>query len=337
MTHLAIGDFVYQRAFLHAFKQRHPNLQLDIWIDDCRTRSKSWHVGRNCTLVQWLASEDYIQQIYPIASSAQHRGKLLSDARACHYDLIIFNASQRAEQYAKFARQIGPDAFIIGTKPNHFSLRSWWYFRQINKYYLDLPNAPTKHISQHYQDRFHALLGIKVDEKQRLYPITIPREFQDKADKFLTKSSHQIQRTIFINHLSTTIKRDYSWEKLRALLLGLADIHPLSQFIVNTPPAQYAQVCQQLKEDDALRTLDISPFTATHFFELPAIINASDLIITVETAIMHIASSLHKKQIVLMRESAKAWAPLGEAYILYGGRRVDSIEVSDVLRVAAQI
>ncbi|MGB2102628.1 MAG: hypothetical protein ACPHTF_02860 [Porticoccaceae bacterium] len=52
MTHLALGDYLYQGPFLKALALSQPNIQLDIWIDDCRQKKKSWHTGRSQSLVQ---------------------------------------------------------------------------------------------------------------------------------------------------------------------------------------------------------------------------------------------------------------------------------------------
>ena len=40
MSHLALGDFVYHGALLKAIKQAYPNLEIDIWMDDCRDKKK---------------------------------------------------------------------------------------------------------------------------------------------------------------------------------------------------------------------------------------------------------------------------------------------------------
>ncbi|GAB3038928.1 glycosyltransferase family 9 protein [Bowmanella dokdonensis] len=337
MTHLAIGDFVYQRAFLHALKQSYPTLQLDIWIDDCRKRKKSWHAGRNQTLIQWLESEDYIENIYPIASSQQDRESIISTANAKGYDLIVFNATQRAEQYAKYARKIGPKAFIVGTRSQSNSILDWWHFRHIDRIYRLSSQIASLHISQQYQQRFFALLGIYVPESARLYPIAVPNEFRDKINRELIGTPVESEQIIFINHLSTTEKRNYPWPKLKALLIALHQARPDRRFIINTPPAHYTEICHQLETEIPIKNLRARPFTASDFFELPAMMEACDLVISVETAVMHIASALNKPQVVLMRDSAKAWVPTGVAEILFGKGRVDNIPVEQVMTAVAKM
>lgn len=40
MSHLALGDYIYQGPFFKALVESHPNIRLDIWIDDCRKKRK---------------------------------------------------------------------------------------------------------------------------------------------------------------------------------------------------------------------------------------------------------------------------------------------------------
>jgi hypothetical protein len=38
MSHLALGDYIYQGPFLKALADTYPNIKLDVWIDDCRKK-----------------------------------------------------------------------------------------------------------------------------------------------------------------------------------------------------------------------------------------------------------------------------------------------------------
>ncbi|HEX7635087.1 MAG TPA: glycosyltransferase family 9 protein, partial [Noviherbaspirillum sp.] len=47
-----------------------------------------------------------------------------------------------------------------------------------------------------------------------------------------------------------------------------------------------------------------------NFFQLPAILSLCDLIISVETAVMHLANAVHVPVIALMRQKNPEWAPI---------------------------
>ena len=64
---------------------------------------------------------------------------------------------------------------------------------------------------------------------------------------------------------------------------------------------------------------------------------ACDLVISVETAIMHLASSLSLPQIALIRKSASSWRPLKASKVLTGKKRVDNIAASKVVEAANQV
>ncbi|MDF2179278.1 glycosyltransferase family 9 protein [Aliiglaciecola sp. CAU 1673] len=345
MTHLALGDFVYQRAYLAELVARYPQLSVDIWIDDCRSRHKAWHEGRNQTLVQWLKAEDHLQQIYPIARDKKHRQSMLKQAREVQYDLVVFIASTRSEQYARYARQIAPKAYVVGTltNPAHHALSKWWYFRQLDGYLKvdSLHSRQDLHISDIYQQKFKQLLGLSLPAEKRVAPLNVEEnaliEARDQLAKWTQKTGLNASSTLFINHLSTTSKRDYQWSQLTELLLAIQASQGPTLFVLNVPPAQLQETKDRLARETVLQQLAIQPFSASHFVQLPAMIAASDRVITVETAIMHLAACVGTPQVALLRDSATSWRPLGPAVLVYGKERVDRIPVSQVVEAYLQL
>ena len=47
-----------------------------------------------------------------------------------------------------------------------------------------------------------------------------------------------------------------------------------------------------------------------NFFQLPALLQRCDLIISVETAVMHLANAVHVPVIALMRQKNPEWVPI---------------------------
>jgi len=348
MTHLAIGDYMYQGLYLQALKQQYPHLQIDIWIDDCRKKPKAWHAGRNNTLCQWLDEEVAVEHIYPIAESQQQREQHIQTARQKDYDLVVFFATQRCEQFAKYAREAAPKAFIVGTKANPWStpFSKWLHFKKIDRFFLIKPEAVAEltHISDVYRYYFHNLLELAPLEysASRTLRLHIPEVLQQQANKTIQQLSNQANINqgycIFINHLSTTAKRDYGWQQVKKLLQELQQANTQAVFVLNVPPAEIGEYQQRIQQDPLLSTLPLMAFTAQqHFYQLPAMIQAANLVITVETAIMHIAASLGKQQIALVRQSAKQWQPLNADAILFAGSRVDDIQVQQVVAAYKQL
>lgn len=340
MTHLAIGDFVYQGAFLKAFKEQNPHIELDIWIDDSRAKPKAWHVDRNKTLCQWLNDESYINQIYPIVKTQNERNEFIKKAQVQNYDVIFFIATTRSESYAKIARKISKAATITGIKSAPFKspFKSWWHFRALDSFYFEdsKQHKNHNHITDLYQTRFQKLIGLDVAESKRALEIIPEKKYLLSAQYALSelKSAYGLvnTQTIFINHLSTTYKRDYQWAQVKELLVQLSALNNKLSFIINSSPAQLENIDKLINDDIQLNKLPIKTFSAIgHFYELPAMIKSCDFVISVETAIMHLASSVGTPQIALIRESARHWRPLGKGTVLFGKGRVDMINPDQIL------
>lgn len=340
MTHLAIGDFVYQGAFLKAFKEQNPHIELDIWIDDCRDKPKAWHADRNKTLCQWLNDESYINHVYPIVKTKDERHDFIKQANQENYDVIFFIATTRSERYAQIARKISKSASITGLKtaPLKSPIKSWWYFRSLDSFYLENQEQQKTqdHITDLYQARFEKLVGLHVDKNQRALEISPEKKYLLSAEYFLSElkasNNNSGQQTIFINHLSTTSKRDLPWEQVKALILRIAEFSSKFNFIINSAPSQGDEIKAAIANDKQLKVLPIKTFSASeHFYELPAMIKCCDYVISVETAIMHLAASVDTVQIALIRESARHWRPLGPGRVLLGKGRVDAITTDEII------
>lgn len=346
MTHLAIGDYYYQRTYLAELQRQYPHLTIDVWIDDCRSRPKPWHAGRNNTLCQWLASEEHIDDIYPIADSKKERKALICKAQAKNYDIIVFLARVRTENYAKVARKISSSAFVVGTrtKPLKKWLKKLLAFNKLDAYLTleDENMKGGKHINQIYHNLFQRLLGLKIEKDIPIAELSVPKEHNESILTWLhsLKKRHQEAlslptppKAILINHLSTNPGRDLAWEKLVEVLSAVNSKHPECLFILNVPPAETETIHNQAELSSELSNVNIEVFTANeHFFQLPALIKHCDIVLTVETAIMHLASGLNSPQVVLMRKNAEHWCPVNASKVLYGKSKVNDIPTQDTLQ-----
>jgi ADP-heptose:LPS heptosyltransferase len=339
MTHLAIGDFVYQGPHLQALQRTYPNIQLDIWIDDLRTQSKSWHKGRNTTLCQWLEDQPFIQHIYPIAEDVSQRQELIRQAQARDYDIIFFIASQRSGLFAKVARTISSSAKIVGTQSasRQNPIQKWWQFRGIDGFLKekDIPANCQEHISDLYGFRFQTLVGVRSDTAA--LQISPPDIWRQRSKALLNAHAPEDStRWLLVNPLSTSTKRDLSWPKTLRLLNALHQFDPHLSFVLNLPPDQFQAIQARLQAEFPAPTITVLPFTAReHFYQLPAMLSCVEYVVTVETAIMHLAASVGTRQTALVRDSAKHWHPLGDSQIIECRGNVDSVDISDLAKQVA--
>jgi ADP-heptose:LPS heptosyltransferase len=121
-------------------------------------------------------------------------------------------------------------------------------------------------------------------------------------------------------------------------LLLLGERFPLCLFILNAPPSDFESLNYWAKNNPITKYLAIEAYTAKeNFFELPGLMSLCSLVISVETAIMHLASSLNIQQIALIRQSAKHWRPLNNSQVLKGRQRVDSITPHEVFNATVRL
>jgi ADP-heptose:LPS heptosyltransferase len=338
MTHLAIGDFIYQGVWLKALKAKYPHLEIDIWFDDCRTKPHSWAAGRNVTLGEWLESEGDFGELYPIVANLKERQDEIARARARDYDLIVFIGKNRSEQFAKVARQISSSAFIVAarSKPLNNPLAKWWRFSRLDAWFdFDRVSRETGRVTALYERSFGAVFGLSSEDtggRQLLSTRVGPAYASAARERIETFLSGDQRRLVFVNHLSTAARKDYPWPQVREVLLALDRKHDDLAYIVNSPPDQYDEVERLVAEDDELSGLKIMASTARDsFFELPALMAECDVVISVDTATTHLAASLDKPYVAIMANDDKLWQPPGDGVILEGSGRAASVTPTAVV------
>jgi ADP-heptose:LPS heptosyltransferase len=109
-------------------------------------------------------------------------------------------------------------------------------------------------------------------------------------------------------------------------------------FVVNVVPEELARARELFAGAGLERTHLFS--AEDNFFQLPAVLSLCELIISVETAVMHLANAVHVPVNALMRQNNPEWAPIDPANSTVitapeHGDWVDKIGVQDVMRVLA--
>ncbi|QBF83153.1 lipopolysaccharide heptosyltransferase family protein [Shewanella maritima] len=345
MSHLAIGDFVYQGVWLQALKHKYPQLSIDIWFDDCRSKPQDWAAGRNKTLTEWIDATEEFDDTYPIVADLEQRAQSIAKAQAKQYDIIVFVGKNRPEKFAKIARQISHSAQIAVTnsKPLSNPIANYMHMKKMDGVIsYDNIAAKVSHITELYSQCFNQLLGLETSDlvagKQQL-PLAVKPEYLALVEPTVSKlvAQEQDKKLVFINHLSTASKKDYPWEGVKTLIVELSKQHPTLAFIVNTPPDKLDEVEQAIAQDGDLSNLAVCASTAkTNFFELPALMSLCSLVITVDTATAHLALSLDVPQVTIMASDFKLWQPQGNSIILEGNGKARQVAVKDVIAAANQ-
>ncbi|WP_052813628.1 glycosyltransferase family 9 protein [Shewanella sp. cp20] len=349
MSPLALGDFLYIKTFLAALKQQQPHLEVDIWLDDNRNNQDSWRLSRSKIMQQWIAAEHAFSRSYGCSDSKAMQDQQVETAKTLGYDLVITHSGSKSEQFSALARRISPKGFIVTSlaKSKFAGLLDPWFFRHSDKTFkIDVAALGEQHhITDRYYQLLHSITGLTLDKSAFMPSLTIAPEFAETVQTWLNEQfvDQPQGKLYFLNHLSTNKKRDWHQSQLFELIARLTELAPDSRFIVNSTPENYDALAKAIANEPRLVNSQVALFTVQdNFFELPAMIAAADMVITVETAIMHFATASQRPLIAMMRQKKPYWAPpeTASSKVLYastGKGYVSDIGVDEVMATLAKM
>ncbi|MFJ9532683.1 glycosyltransferase family 9 protein [Herbaspirillum sp. NPDC101396] len=348
IAHLALGDFTYLQNFFQAFARANPHLKVHLWVDEVRRTSDpaQWKHLEKYSLYDWVAACPFFDKIYTRTYSPALYQESIEEAQREHYPIVVSLATLRPHLYAGLARSISPDGLVIGMKKRvkfyqpHHQLAYRKLNASIPPYTVDRTNS--QHISDVYAHWFNQLSGLEVGAAERFPFVNIPQQWRDYAQDKLAAwafkpADGNTGKLVFINPYAKTKKRCWPLEHVAELIIAMKKLDAWrdSSFIVNAVPQELAHARSVINSYQLERTELFS--AEENFFQLPAILERCDLIISVETAVMHLANAVHVPVIALMRQKNPEWVPIDRAnstVITAPNRRdwVKAVTVEQVLK-----
>jgi ADP-heptose:LPS heptosyltransferase len=339
ITHLAIGDFTYLQNYFKAFSEKYPHIKIDLWIDEVR---RTWFFWRwkslkKYSLYDWVSACPFFNKIYTQTYSPFAFRKSLKEANEEQYPVIISLCTLRSKMYARYARCISPKGLIVGvvnTPEDSSEAFNGVILRPQDKEVLK-----DWHITDFYAFYFERLFGLCVPPTKRFPFINIPKKWQPFGRAQLRKwdilSDDSNKFVVFLNSFAKTKKRSWPLDSLIELMIKIKAKNPNLNFyfIVNSTPEEFLMVERFFSRKEVKNVFVFS--AQNNFFELPSLISSVDLVISVETAIMHLATALKIPVVALMRRKTPEWAPYDKenSRIVFAPGRgwVKAIGVSEVL------
>lgn len=347
IAHLALGDFTYLQSCLRAFAQAYPHIKIHVWVDELRrtSRASEWEHLKKYSLYDWLAECPFIAKVYNETYSPALFTRSVRAAQQERYPIVVSFGLLRRQRYARLARKISPTGFVAGqTKrvrlldiPTHLAYAK--LDARIPAYSVSADNP--QHISDIYAGWFKQLFGMEVAPSARFPFVGIPEKWMRYAREQFDAWGFTGSRVVFLNSFSKGVQRNWPLERVIELIHAMRrhDAWRDAAFVVNAVPEEL----EQARKLFAAQTLErVQLFSAVdNFFQLPAVLSLCDLIISVETAIMHLANAVHVPVIALMRQRNPEWTPIDKdnsAIITVSGREdwVDTITVEQVMEVLQQ-
>ena len=321
IAHLALGDFTYLQNCFQSFSEAYPHIKIHIWIDEVRRTSQParWEHLKKYALYDWVAACPFVTKLYSQTYSPALFQKSVKEAQQEAYPLVVSLSTLRPPMYAALAREISPSGFVAGMKKSAslFAVHKHLAYRKLDAA-LDPDGAtePGQHISDIYATWFNRLFGVESTLLSRLPFVRIPAKWEQYAKKqisdwgFERGSLHPAAKLVFINPYAKNKKRCWPLERVSELSAAIReqDGWQDTAIIVNIIPEELGLARKFFDQQTSNR---FQLFSAQdNFFQLPAVLRECDLIISVETAVMHLANAVHVPVIALMRQKNPEWAPI---------------------------
>jgi ADP-heptose:LPS heptosyltransferase len=346
IAHLALGDYTYLQNFFRAFAQAHPGLEIHLWVDEVRrtSRSEAWKFLKSYALYDWVGNCPFFSRVYRRTYSPELFRESIAEAQREQYPVVVSLATLRPHFYASLAREISPDGFIAGMKPRT-RLTQLHHLPAYRK--LDAaispdapPGMPDAHITDVYAGWFRQLFGLEVPPAARFPFVDIPKEWIDMARQQLRQWDFpEGAKLVFINPYAKTGKRCWPLEKVVALIreMSAQEAWRDACFIVNAVPQELEHARGAIEHQRLQRTRIFS--AEENFFQLPAMLQQCDLIISVETAVMHLANAVGVPVIALMRQKNPEWVPIDRenSVVITAAKRSDWVKEIPVVQVMARL
>jgi heptosyltransferase-3 len=361
ISHLALGDYTYLQGCFEEFARAFPHLKIHLWVDERRRTSRpaAWPHLKKYALYDWLAECPYFDKVYDETYSPALYKQSLQEAQAEAYPIVVSLAVLDRHKYAILARKISPDGFVVGQKKRvrAYDLAKRLIYRKLDACipaYSD-ETHPDQHISDIFADWFMQVFNLYVPPAARYPVLTIPDQWMDYArDQFAawdfsanasanaSADTARPSRVVFLNSYSKSIERSWPLPRVIELIRTMRqhDDWRDAGFIVNVVPEALPHARALFAEQGLARTHLFS--AEDNFFQLPAVLSLCQLIISVETAVMHLANAVHVPVIALMRQKNPEWVPIDKrnSTVVTVPRAedwVDKIGVDDVMApLAAQ-
>lgn len=179
---------------------------------------------------------------------------------------------------------------------------------------------------QHFSQKFVYLLqclGIKVENPK--YQVPLNTELVAKAEKFLASKANR--PLLIINSYSGGRDRCLNMANTRKIISSVLDILPTINIAVLFTPdtlAEVGQLCGDLARDNVF----YYPESNT-IYDAIALVSIADWVVSVDTAIVHIASGLNKPLLALyLRNEFSEWHPNSEHAITCFSEQVSPPDIN---------
>jgi heptosyltransferase-3 len=349
IAHLALGDFTYLQSCFQALAQAYPHLKIHLWVDERRRTRKAaaWPHLAKYSLYDWLDECDCFAKVYKETYSPALYRRSLAEAQREDYPIVVSLAELERHKYAILARRISPRGFVVGQKKRvrRFDVVKHLIYRKLDAWIPAVSSADClgQHVSDIYAGWFTRLFGLRIAPAARFPVVHISERWRRYArEQFAAwgfATGPGAAPVLFLNAYSKSVERSWPLDRIVELIRAM-QADPAwrgAGFVVNVVPEDLVRARALFAAEDLARTHLFS--AEDNFFQLPAVLSVCSLIVSVETAVMHLANAVHVPVIALMRQKTPEWAPIDKANstVITVARPNDWIDRIGVKEVMAEL
>lgn len=332
----------------NAFHKTYPHIKIDIWVDELRRTYdfRRWAMLRRYSLFDWLETSPCFNKIYKDTYSPFVFARSLREAKRQSYPIVVSFALSRRTFYARLVRKINHRATTaaIVKRYKSYDLFKRHAFERLDARLVDYPVGAV-HVSDIYASWFQQLFGLVISAEDRFPQMSLPDTWRADALQRLQQwgiDDKKIRRfpLVFVNAFSKQEERSWSVEKALDLIaiMQKTEAWKHSAYVLNTVPEKWTETKAILeRRSDASNVFLFS--ASDNFFQLPAILDQCDLIVSVETAVMHLANAVQVPVLALMRQLTPEWMPIDKqnSRVVMTVQRDDWVEEISLDRVIAAL
>lgn len=300
-----VGDSVTATGFLRAIKQHSPQSRII--------------VATNQAASSVYAGLDFVDQVLISKKGIVSTCKLFKQLKSSDYKYIINTSHILTPQvvflcsFLKAFRKIG-----LGNSSHNIATQ---------KPFSDVVAIDFK--KDHITDRYKKVLAlIGVNHPDLSYQVKISSEAQLKAQNYIQDLRKHFKNIIVLNSFAGGRLRNFSQKTTQELVLQLLNRIPDS-CVVSVANQGDHNILQQWipngasskRDSEILRWSHNSAFSSLQ--DNMALLQEADLLISPDTAWVHIASAVNKKMVAVYREdrdsteeNSTIWAPYGAQFII---------------------
>lgn len=292
-TEWKIGEYITSSFVIREIKKKYPNIQIDVFV------------GKSGGMKELLENNKYIDNIF-----IYDRKKKLEEIKMKRQML----KSSKVQKY---------DIFFDFSEESEIKPKQMWLMRKINAdinlgYGKDIYKIYNKNITkvkERISDTWEkALKTLNIKNINKNYDIPLKEESEKNIEKYFLEN--HINKSIAVNFFGSIDKRKISVDNALILLKNLKKQYPKFKINILDSPADREKIFEILKKEN---TGEIYYYENTNsIFDAISIIKRSEIVVSPDTSIVHIAEGLNKK-ILAFYENTEIEK---ERYTIKGNNRI---------------